>query len=143
MLLCYLRVFGTHLALYMGRNNITHNNKNEQVMKKFTVSAIVAMGAVVLSSAAFAGTTSYNSRGFVSNSSSADTVVPTDTVVPENQTPEQKDTTAKQETPVQFSLVDTVVPADTLTPAKKDEPAKQDTPVKEETPVKQETTPVE
>lgn len=121
----------------MGRNNITHNNKNEQVMKKFTVSAIVAMGAVVLSSAAFAGTTSYNSRGFVSNSSSADTVVP------ENQTPEQKDTTAKQEAPVQFSLVDTVVPADTLTPAKNDEPAKQDTPVKEETPVKQETTPVE
>lgn len=104
-------------------------------MKKFTVSAIVAMGAVVLSSAAFAGTTSYNSRGFVSNSSSAD--VPTDTVVPENQTPEQKDTIAKQEAPVQFSLVDTVVPADTLTPAKNDEPAKQDTPVKEE------TTPVE
>lgn len=112
-------------------------------MKKFTVSAIVAMGAVVLSSAAFAGTTSYNSRGFVSNSSSADTVVPTDTVVPENQIPEQKDTIAKQEAPVLFSLVDTVVPADTLTPAKNDEPAKQDTPVKEETPVKQETTPVE
>ena len=117
----------------MGRNNITHNNKNEQVMKKFTVSAIVAMGVVVLSSAAFAGTTSYNSRGFVSNSSSADTVVPNDTIVPENQIPEQKDTTTKQETPVLFSLADTVVPADTLTPAKNDEPAKQDTPVKQET----------
>ena len=87
-------------------------------MKKFTISAIMAMGVVVLSSAAFAGTTSVNYRGIESGSAlAADTVVPNDTVVPE-----QKDT-AKSE-PVQFALNDTVVPEqkDTV----KSEPVKTD-----------------
>lgn len=87
-------------------------------MKKFTISAIMAMGVVVLSSAAFAGTTSVNYRGIASGSALADTVVPNDTVVPE-----QKDT-AKSEPvktdPVQFALNDTVVPEqkDTVAPKK-------------------------
>ena len=91
-------------------------------MKKFTISAIMAMGVVVLSSAAFAGTTSVNYRGIASGSALADTVVPNDTVVPE-----QKDT-AKSEPvktdPVQFALNDTVVPEqkDTV----KSEPVKTD-----------------
>lgn len=87
-------------------------------MKKFTISAIMAMGVVVLSSAAFAGTTSVNYRGIASGSAlAADTVVPNDTVVPE-----QKDT-AKSD-PVQFALNDTVVPEqkDTV----KSEPVKTD-----------------
>ena len=85
-------------------------------MKKFTISAIMAMGVVVLSSAAFAGTTSVNYRGIASGSALADTVVPNDTVVPE-----QKDT-AKSE-PVQFALNDTVVPEqkDTVVPEKQSE----------------------
>lgn len=121
-------------------------------MKKFTVSAIVAMGIVVLSSAAFAGTTSADYRGLANGTDLAiDTVVPTDTIVPE-----QKDTTKSEpveQTPVEFaladtivpekegpvvpekkdekqtesktqSLTDTVVPADTLTPAKKEDTGK-------------------
>lgn len=81
-------------------------------MKKFTISAIVAMGVVALSGAAFAGTTSANSRGLVSNASTfaADTVVPNDTIVPE-----QKDTTTQTE---KLCLADTVVPTDTITPKK-------------------------
>lgn len=76
----------------------------------------MAMGVVVLSSAAFAGTTSVNYRGIASGSALADTVVPNDTVVPE-----QKDT-AKSE-PVQFALNDTVVPEqkDTVVPEKQSE----------------------
>ena len=75
-------------------------------MKKFTISAIMAMGVVVLSSAAFAGTTSVNYRGIASGSAlAADTVVPNDTVVPE-----QKDTAKTETDPVQFALNDTVVP---------------------------------
>lgn len=75
-------------------------------MKKFTISAIMAMGVVVLSSAAFAGTTSVNYRGIASGSAlAADTVVPNDTVVPE-----QKDTVKTETAPVQFALNDTVVP---------------------------------
>ena len=75
-------------------------------MKKFTISAIMAMGVVVLSSAAFAGTTSVNYRGIASGSArAADTVVPNDTVVPE-----QKDTVKTETDPVQFALNDTVVP---------------------------------
>ena len=74
-------------------------------MKKFTISAIMAMGVVVLSSAAFAGTTSVNYRGIASGSALADTVVPNDTVVPE-----QKDTVKTETDPVQFALNDTVVP---------------------------------
>lgn len=74
-------------------------------MKKFTISAIMAMGVVVLSSAAFAGTTSVNYRGIASGSALADTVVPNDTVVPE-----QKDTAKTETDPVQFALNDTVVP---------------------------------
>lgn len=83
-------------------------------MKKFTISAIMAMGVVVLSSAAFAGTTSVNYRGIASGSAlAADTVVPNDTVVPE-----QKDTVKTE--PVQFALNDTVVPEqkDTVAPKK-------------------------
>ena len=83
-------------------------------MKKFTISAIMAMGVVVLSSAAFAGTTSVNYRGIASGSVlAADTVVPNDTVVPE-----QKDTVKSE--PVQFALNDTVVPEqkDTVAPKK-------------------------
>lgn len=63
------------------------------------------MGVVVLSSAAFAGTTSVNYRGIASGSALADTVVPNDTVVPE-----QKDTAKTETDPVQFALNDTVVP---------------------------------
>ena len=77
-------------------------------MKKFTISAIMAMGVVVLSSAAFAGTTSVNYRGIASGLALADTVVPNDTVVPE-----QKDTVKSEPVktdPVQFALNDTVVP---------------------------------
>ncbi len=91
-------------------------------MKKFTISAIMAMGVVVLSSAAFAGTTSVNYRGIASGSALADTVVPNDTVVPE-----QKDTVKSEPVktdPVQFALNDTVVPEqkDTV----KSEPVKTD-----------------
>ncbi len=89
-------------------------------MKKFTISAIMAMGVVVLSSAAFAGTTSVNYRGIASGSAlAADTVVPNDTVVPE-----QKDTVKTETDPVQFALNDTVVPEqkDTV----KSEPVKTD-----------------
>lgn len=88
-------------------------------MKKFTISAIMAMGVVVLSSAAFAGTTSVNYRGIASGSAlAADTVVPNDTVVPE-----QKDTVKSEHVktdPVQFALNDTVVPEqkDTVVPEK-------------------------
>lgn len=74
-------------------------------MKKFTISAIMAMGVVVLSSAAFAGTTSVNYRGIASGSALADTVVPNDTVVPE-----QNDTVKTETDPVQFALNDTIVP---------------------------------
>lgn len=88
-------------------------------MKKFTVSAIMAMGVVALSSAAFAGTTSHNFRGMVTGSAlAANTVVPNDTVVPE-----QKNTTVKTE---QFWLADTVVPTDTVAPEKNTEEKKQD-----------------
>ena len=87
-------------------------------MKKFTISAIMAMGVVVLSSAAFAGTTSVNYRGIASGSALADTVVPNDTVVPE-----QKDTVKSEPVktdPVQFAHNDTVVPEqkDTAAPKK-------------------------
>ena len=108
-------------------------------MKKFTISAIMAMGVVVLSSAAFAGTTSVNYRGIASGSAlAADTVVPNDTVVPEQKdtvktetdpvqfalndtvVPEQKDTVKTETDPVQFALNDTVVPEqkDTVAPKK-------------------------
>lgn len=78
----------------------------------------MAMGVVVLSSAAFAGTTSVNYRGIASGSALADTVVPNDTVVPE-----QKDTVKTETAPVQFALNDTVVPEqkDTVAPEKQSE----------------------
>lgn len=79
----------------------------------------MAMGVVVLSSAAFAGTTSVNYRGIASGSAlAADTVVPNDTVVPE-----QKDTVKTETDPVQFALNDTVVPEqkDTAAPEKQSE----------------------
>lgn len=116
-------------------------------MKKFTISAVMAMGVVVLSSAAFAGTTAINYRGIANVSAlAADTVVPNDTVVPEQKDtvktdpietdpvkndpvqlafsdtvlPSQKDTVVpqKQTEGESTSFADTVVPADTLTPAR-------------------------
>lgn len=84
----------------------------------------MAMGVVVLSSAAFAGTTSVNYRGIASGSAlAADTVVPNDTVVPE-QNDTAKSEPVKSEPvktdPVQFALNDTVVPEqkDTVAPKK-------------------------
>lgn len=51
-------------------------------MKKFSVYAVMAMGVLTVSSAAFAGTTAFSSRGLV-NTEVSDTVVPKDTVLPE------------------------------------------------------------
>lgn len=103
-------------------------------MKKFTISALVAMGAVVLSSAAFAGSTPANIQGMNNYTSAVDTIVPNDTLQPE-----QKDTTVKtgktEETApaclVAFS--DTVVPNDTITPKDTVAPEKktEETPQKE------------
>lgn len=82
-------------------------------MKKFTVSAIMALGVVVLSSAAFAGTTSAAYRG-CAVASEADTVVPTDTVVPvDTVAPVEKDTVVEK-TESSFAG-DTIVPVDTVT----------------------------
>lgn len=94
-------------------------------MKKFTISAIMAMGVVVLSSAAFAGTTSVNYRGIASGSALADTVVPNDTVVPEQKDTAKSEPVKTETDPVQFALNDTVVPEqkDTV----KSEPVKTDT----------------
>lgn len=83
-------------------------------MKKFTVSAIMAMGIITISGAAFAGTTNNAARGFICTEAN-DTVVPTDTVAPE-----QKEGSAG------LSLAlsnDTVAPADTVAPEQKQEPA--------------------
>ena len=94
-------------------------------MKKFTISAIMAMGVVVLSSAAFAGTTSVNYRGIASGSAlAADTVVPNDTVVPEQNDTAKSEPVKTETDPVQFALNDTVVPEqkDTV----KSEPVKTD-----------------
>lgn len=93
-------------------------------MKKFTISAIMAMGVVVLSSAAFAGTTSVNYRGIASGSALADTVVPNDTVVPEQKDTAKSEPVKTETAPVQFALNDTVVPEqkDTV----KSEPVKTD-----------------
>lgn len=93
-------------------------------MKKFTISAIMAMGVVVLSSAAFAGTTSVNYRGIASGSAlAADTVVPNDTVVPEQKDTVKSDPVKTETEPAQFALNDTVVPEqkDTVAPEKKSE----------------------
>ena len=49
-------------------------------MKKFSVYAVLAMGVLTVSSAAFAGTTTFSSRGFI-NAEVSDTVVPKDTVL--------------------------------------------------------------
>ena len=82
-------------------------------MKKFTVSAIMAMGVVVLSSAAFAGTTSAAYRG-CAVASVADTVVPVDTVVPADTVVPVKKDTVVEKTESSFAN-DTVVPVDTVT----------------------------
>ncbi len=81
------------------------------IMKKFSVAAILAMGVLTVSSAAFAGTTAYTSRGWVGTEVN-DTIVPTDTVVPE-----------KQETTTQSlytEVADTVLPTDTVVPEKQE-----------------------
>ena len=137
-------------------------------MKKFSVYAVMAMGVLTVSSAAFAGTTAFSSRGLV-NTEVSDTVVPKDTVVPQQEetipqqkeetTPQQEETIPQQKeetTPQQeetttsestFALSnDTVVPVDTLMPSKKDEPQtdepKQDEPQQNE-PQQEETVPVQ
>ena len=74
-------------------------------MKKFSVAAILAMGVLTVSSAAFAGTTAFNSRGWVGIELN-DTIVPTDTVVPEKQ-----ETTSQE---FYTEVADTVLPTDTL-----------------------------
>lgn len=78
-------------------------------MKKFSVYAIMAMGILTVSGAAFAGTTSYAYRGLVSTEQ-ADTVMPADTVIPEKSEGSAENLYAQ--------LADTVLPADTVTPEK-------------------------
>lgn len=93
-------------------------------MKKFTISAIMAMGVVVLSSAAFAGTTSVNYRGIANGSAlTADTVVPNDTVVPEQKDTVKSDPVKTETEPAQFAFNDTIVPEqkDTVVPEKQSE----------------------
>lgn len=82
-------------------------------MKKFSVTAIVALGIVSISGA-FAGNNKAASRV-----SSADTIV-TDTLQPEKEGIALTDTVVPADTVRSFSiaLVDTVVPADTLQPEK-------------------------
>lgn len=80
-------------------------------MKKFSVAAILAMGVLTVSSAAFAGTTAFNSRGWVGIELN-DTIVPTDTVVPEKQ-----ETTSQQ---LYLAAADTVLPTDTVVPEKQE-----------------------
>ena len=88
-------------------------------MKNFTVSAIMAMGVVTLSSAAFAGTSPYAPKSTTQSALASDTVVPADTIVTPTDTivPEKKDTIVNKT----FLLcqADTVTPADTLVPDKK------------------------
>ena len=65
-------------------------------MKKFSVYAVMAMGVLTVSSAAFAGTTAFSSRGLV-NTEVSDTVVPKDTVLPEKTETEQTETQKQTE----------------------------------------------
>ena len=82
-------------------------------MKKFSVYAVMAMGVLTVSSAAFAGTTAFSSRGLV-NTEVSDTVVPKDTVLPEKTETEQTET--QTQTEAFYSLADTVLPTDTVVP---------------------------
>ena len=82
-------------------------------MKKFSVYAVMAMGVLTVSSAAFAGTTAFSSRGLV-NTEDSDTVVPKDTVLPEKTETEQTET--QTQTEAFYSLADTVLPTDTVVP---------------------------
>lgn len=94
-------------------------------MKKFTTTAVIAMGLVSVASAAFAGTSANSSKGFVAQAA-ADTVVPADTVCPQHTEcepalcladtvlPADTLTSARQEAGI--ALADTVVPADTVAP---------------------------
>ncbi|CDE87243.1 secreted protein [Prevotella sp. CAG:891] len=96
-------------------------------MKKFSVYAVMAMGVLTVSSAAFAGTTAFSSRGLV-NTEVSDTVVPKDTVLPEKTETEQTET--QTQTEAFYSLTDTVVPQqEETTPQQKEET----TPQQEET----------
>ena len=103
-------------------------------MKKFSVYAVMAMGVLTVSSAAFAGTTAFSSRGLV-NTEVSDTVVPKDTVLPEKTETEQTET----QTEAFYSLADTVLPTDTVVPQQEETIPQQ----KEETTPqqKEETTP--
>ena len=103
-------------------------------MKKFSVYAVMAMGVLTVSSAAFAGTTVFSSRGLV-NTEVSDTVVPKDTVLPEKTETEQTET----QTEAFYSLADTVLPTDTVVPQQEETIPQQ----KEETTPqqKEETTP--
>ena len=117
------------------KQKITNHTKTTTIMKKFSVYAVLAMGVLTVSSAAFAGTTTFSSRGFI-NAEVSDTVVPKDTVLPENtesasfcnpvDTVVPTDTVAPQKdetTPVEngfYNPVDTVVPTDTVAPQKEE-----------------------
>ena len=110
-------------------------------MKKFSVYAVMAMGVLTVSSAAFAGTTAFSSRGLV-NTEVSDTVVPKDTVLPEKTETEQTET----QTEAFYSLADTVLPTDTVVPQQEEtipQQKEETTPQQEETipQQKEETTP--
>ena len=110
-------------------------------MKKFSVYAVMAMGVLTVSSAAFAGTTAFSSRGLV-NTEVSDTVVPKDTVLPEKTETEQTET----QTEAFYSLTDTVLPTDTVVPQQEEtipQQKEETTPQQEETipQQKEETTP--
>ena len=108
-------------------------------MKKFSVYAVMAMGVLTVSSAAFAGTTAFSSRGLV-NTEVSDTVVPKDTVLPEKTKTEQTET----QTEAFYSLADTVLPTDTVVPQQEEtipQQKEETTPQQEETiPQQEETT---
>ena len=110
-------------------------------MKKFSVYAVMAMGVLTVSSAAFAGTTAFSSCGLV-NTEVSDTVVPKDTVLPEKTETEQTET----QTEAFYSLTDTVLPTDTVVPQQEEtipQQKEETTPQQEETipQQKEETTP--
>ncbi len=112
-------------------------------MKKFSVYAVMAMGVLTVSSAAFAGTTAFSSCGLV-NTEVSDTVVPKDTILPEKTETEQTET--QTQTEAFYSLTDTVLPTDTVVPQQEEtipQQKEETTPQQEETipQQKEETTP--
>ena len=104
-------------------------------MKKFSVYAVMAMGVLTVSSAAFAGTTAFSSCGLV-NTEVSDTVVPKDTILPEKTETEQTET----QTEAFYSLTDTVLPTDTVVPQQEETIPQQK---EETTPQQEETTTTE